>query len=200
MQILGYIITKHKIKNLLPCIKIVGSIKSVDKKNLPILIIGLEEARKNASSFSILNKQFDENKFWTFSKYEKRNDFEKDVERFQEYVLQYALQQIKYHYVNVLTIKWNKMKALLSLIKENGDKTFYLNQKMVYMFNQNYVIGVSFDILDYIGVNRKKIIKLITSNQTNKVFFNNFQIDYKIKNIISNKQYAIPFFLSLKER
>ena len=66
MGILGYIVTKNKLENVLSCIKIVSSYRSIEDKSKPILIIGLEEAKKHASSFSILEKQISENIFWTF--------------------------------------------------------------------------------------------------------------------------------------
>ena len=81
MGTIGYIVTKNKIENVLSCIKVVSSYRSIEDKSKPILIIGLEEAKKHASSFSILEKQIGENMFWTFGKREKRTDYEKDIEK-----------------------------------------------------------------------------------------------------------------------
>ena len=95
MEIIGYIVTKNKVNNILPCIKIVSSFSGIEDKTKPILIIGLEEAKKHASSFSILQKQISDNIFWTFGKREKRTDYEKDIESFQEYVLKSVLNTLK---------------------------------------------------------------------------------------------------------
>lgn len=197
MGILGYIVTKNKLENVLSCIKIVSSYRSIEDKSKPILIIGLEEAKKHASSFSILEKQLDKNLFWTFGKREKRTDYEKDIEKFQEYVLKCALQDIKYYYLNILTVKYDKIKKLLGIINNSDIKTFYVDKKMIYMFYQDYVLGLSVDILEYLNIKRKKVLDLIRTNENNKIFYNDFQFTYKIKKIIETKKYITPYFLSL---
>lgn len=197
MGILGYIVTKNKLENVLSCIRIVSSYRSIEDKSKPILIIGLEEAKKHASSFSILEKQLDKNLFWTFGKREKRTDYEKDIEKFQEYVLKCALQDIKYYYLNILTVKYDKIKKLLGIINNSDIKTFYVDKKMIYMFYQNYVLGLSVDILEYLNIKRKKVLDLIRTNENNKIFYNDFQFTYKIKKIIETKKYITPYFLSL---
>lgn len=199
MEILGYIVTKNKIESVLPFIQVVSSFRLINEKSKPILIIGLEEAKKHASSFSILNKKIDENVFWTFGKREKRNDYEKDIERFQEYVLNRALSNIKYYYFNVITNNFEKVKKLLKIIKNTDDKYFYCDKKMCYMYYNNYVMGVSMDMLDYMGIKRVRVYNFIKKNQKNKVFFNDFNLSYKIKKIIDNKKYVTPYFLSLNE-
>ena len=77
MEILGYIVSKSKVSDILPYIKVVNSFNLIEDKTKPILIIGLEEAKKRASSFSILEKRLSDNVFWTFGKREKRVDYEK---------------------------------------------------------------------------------------------------------------------------
>ena len=197
MRIIGYIVTKNKLENVLSCIKVVSSYRSIEDKSKPILIIGLEEAKKHASSFSILEKRLGENLFWTFGKREKRTDYEKDVEKFQEFVLKCALNEIKYFYLNVLTIKYEKIKKLLRIIRNNDLKTFYVDKKMIYMFYNDYILGLSVDIIEYLGVRKRKVLDMLHKNENNKVFYNDFQFNYKIKKIIETKKYITPYFLSL---
>ena len=197
MGILGYIVTKNKLENVLSCIKIVSSYRSIEDKSKPILIIGLEEAKKHASSFSILEKRLGENLFWTFGKREKRTDYEKDIEKFQEFVLKCALNEIKYFYLNVLTIKYEKIKKLLRIIRNNDLKIFYVDKKMIYMFYNDYILGLSVDIIEYLGVKKRKVLDMIRKKENNRVFYNDFQFNYKIKKIIETKKYITPYFLSL---
>jgi hypothetical protein len=198
MGVIGYIVTKNKIENILSCIKVVSSYRSIEDKNKPILIIGLEEAKKHASSFSILEKKIGEKMFWTFGKREKRTDYEKDIEKFQEYVLKCALNEIKYYYLNILTVKYHKIKKLIEIVNNADEKTFYVDKKMFYMYYNNYVLGMSVDILEYLGVKKKKILNIIQKNEKNKVFFNDFKFNYKIKKLIESKKYITPYFLSLE--
>jgi hypothetical protein len=198
MGVIGYIVTKNKIENILSCIKVVSSYRSIEDKSKPILIIGLEEAKKHASSFSILEKKIGEKMFWTFGKREKRNDYEKDIEKFQEYVLKCALDDIKYYYLNILTVKYNKIKKLIEIVNNPDEKTFYIDKKMFYMFYNNYVLGISIDILEYLGIKKNKIINIIKNNDKNKLFFNDFKFNYKIKKLIESKKYITAYFLSLE--
>jgi hypothetical protein len=197
MGTIGYIVTKNKLENVLSCIKVVPSYRSIEDKSKPILIIGLEEAKKHASSFSILEKRLGENLFWTFGKREKRTDYEKDIEKFQEFVLKCALNEIKYFYLNVLTIKYEKIKKLLRIIRNNDLKIFYVDKKMIYMFYNDYILGLSVDIIEYLGVRKRKVLDMLHKNENNKVFYNDFQFNYKIKKIIETKKYITPYFLSL---
>lgn len=197
MRTIGYIVTKNKLENVLSCIKIVPSYRSIEDKSKPILIIGLEEAKKHASSFSILEKRLGENLFWTFGKREKRTDYEKDIEKFQEFVLKCALNEIKYFYLNVLTINYEKIKKLIKIARNSDVKTFYVDKKMIYMFYNDYVLGLSVDIIEYLGVRKRKVLDMLCKNENNKVFYNDFQFNYKIKKIIETKKYITPYFLSL---
>lgn len=197
METIGYIVTKNKLENVLSCIKVVSSYRSIEDKSKPILIIGLEEAKKHTSSFSILEKQIGENLFWTFGKREKRTDYEKDIEKFQEYALKYSLKNIKYYYLNILTLKYKRLKTLIGIINNNDIKTFYIDNKMVYMYYNNYVLGLSIDVVEYIGIKRNKILDLIRKNEYNKIFYNDFKMNYKIKKMMDAKKYITPYFLSL---
>lgn len=197
MRILGYIVSKNKIKNILPNIQVVPSISLIEDKNKPILIVGLEEAKKNASSFSILEKKLDEKLFWTFGKREKRSDHETDIEKFQDFVLKESLCGVKYYYFNVLKVNFGTLKRLISIINNQEEKYFYADKKIIYMYYDNFILGVSLDIIDYLGLKRKKILDLIRKTPTNKIFYNDFILPYKIKKNIAGKNYATPFFLSL---
>ena len=125
MTILGYIVSKNKIKEKFEFIEIVSDYEMVKDKNKPILIVGLEEARKNASSFSIIEKKIGDDLFWTFGKREKKIDYDKDIEAFQEYVIKKHINLIQYHYINVLKLNLKSIKRLLHIIK-NDDKKYFL--------------------------------------------------------------------------
>ena len=170
MQTLGYIVYKGKIKNILPCIKVVSSFRLIEDKLKPTLIIGLEEAKKHTSSFSILNKKLSDNLFWTFGKREKKEHFDKDIEHFQIFVLKNACYDIKYYYFNILSCKLFKIKSLLHIIKCENGNIFYIGDKMLYMYRENYVLGISIDILSYIGIDLNRVLMLIQTNHNNVIY------------------------------
>ena len=197
MEILGYIVSKSKVSDVLPYIKVVSSFNTIEDKTKPILIIGLEEAKKRASSFSILEKKISDNIFWTFGKREKRIDYEKDIIMFQKFVLKSVFNNIRYYYLNVLTIKYHKLKALLHIILKDKKNTFFIDKKMIYISYDNVIIGASVDIIEYLGLKKERIIHLLKKNKNNLIYYNDFLLNKEIKEILVDKKYMTTYFLSL---
>ena len=202
MKKIAYIITNNsKIKNNKEYIGVVDNIKKATP-NTPILIIGLENARKIIPNFSILNRNPEKDLFWTFGKREKRNEYEKDLKDFNEYIINSLTEKIKYYYINPLTLNKKKIFKLLRLVYDNRfDKYFYIENGMLYCYFDNKIIGISIKIINYAySINEKRIINLIKCNQLNHLMF---YYDEKIKNfkkIISNqKTYLMSFLVSLIE-
>ena len=197
MEILGYIVSKSKVSDILPYIKVVNSFNLIEDKTKPILIIGLEEAKKRVSSFSILEKRLSDNVFWTFGKREKRIDYEKDIIMFQKFVLKNVFTKIRYYYLNVLTIKYHKLKALLHIILKDKKNTFFIDKKMIYISYDNVIIGASVDIIEYLGLKKERIIHLLKKNKNNLIYYNDFLLNKEIKEILVDKKYMTTYFLSL---
>lgn len=197
MEILGYIVSKSKVSDILPYIKVVNSFNLIEDKTKPILIIGLEEAKKRVSSFSILEKRLSDNVFWTFGKREKRIDYEKDIIMFQKFVLKNVFTKIRYYYLNVLTIKYHKLKALLYIILKDKKNTFFIDKKMIYISYDNVIIGASVDIIEYMGLKKERIINLLKKNKDNFIYYNDFSLKKEIKEILGDKKYMTTYFLSL---
>ena len=61
MQKLGAIVSKRAIKDVVGFVEVVKDIESVSDPTKPILVIGLEEAKKLGKEFSILNRKLDKN-------------------------------------------------------------------------------------------------------------------------------------------
>mgnify|MGYP003445417702 len=70
---------------------------------------------------------------------------------------------------------------------------------MVYIYSNDNVIGISLTICKYCNVKKEKIIKLISSNGKNIISFNDYFLDSKLKKIINNKKYVIPYFMKIYE-
>ena len=199
MDILGYVVTKTKVQKIMPYIKVVTSFRQIEDKSKPILIIGLEEAKKNASFSSILEKQLEENVFWTFGKREKRTDYERDISNFQQMLIKRSINTIKYYYVNLLTISWKKIKSLIKIVKSNDEKYFFVDKDMIYMYYDNYIVGISKEIIVYLGFKLPKIMKIITNNNKNHIMYGDKTLNYEIKQLISNKRYMSAYFSAFEE-
>jgi len=96
MKKLGYIVSKRKINNLVDFVGVIDDVSKVEDPTKPFLIVGLEEAKKVSPNFSILNKMLDIDVFWTFGKTERRVDYERDLDKFYDYVLNKSIENTKY--------------------------------------------------------------------------------------------------------
>lgn len=198
MEKLGYIISNTKIKGVDDYIEVTTD-PSYFTSDKPSLLVGLELARSNIKNFSILNKNPEKNKFWTFAKTEKRTDYERDLNKFYKYVLTSLIDNVKYYYVDLTRINKTKIKALLNILSNDSVKYLYFYKEMLYLYHEGYILGVSLQMLRYMGFNVDKRIKKILKNKANKTFFNDKSINLSIKQYAKNKRYLIPFFLSLSD-
>lgn len=197
MQKLGYIISKTKIKDVVGFVDVVKSYEEITDTTKPILIVGLEEAKKFKGGFSILNKKIDNNIFWTFKKTERRVDYEKDILEFYNHVLKENINNIAYKYINLLTLSKNKCKKMLLLLKNNEIKYIYISNDMIYCYYNDSVFGFSLSIAEYCGINKKKILKILNCNNHIIISYNDYFIDNNIKKLLNNKKYAIPYFMKI---
>ena len=153
-----------------------------------------------APNFSILNKVLDIDVFWTFGKTERRTEHERDLENFYKYVLDKSIKDIKYYYINILNLKYNKIKKLLEIINSNEKKYIYTSNDMIYIYyNKNIIIGISLRIIKYINIDIKKIFKILYRNKNNIIYNTDSFLTQEMKRVISNKKYVIPYFMSILE-
>lgn len=199
MQTLGYIVSKRKIRNVVGFVKVVDSIESIDDKTKPTLVIGLEEAKKTTDNFSILEKKINDNLYWTFAKTERRTDYDRDLELFCGEVLKRSIDNIKYVYVNILNLGYQRLKKLILFLQSNVDKHIYICNDMVYVYSGQKVFGVSLRLLRYNKIVSNKVIKWLYKQNKNKLYFNDKCLSFKLRQVISNKKYATPYFLSIFE-
>lgn len=161
---------------------------------LPTLIIGYENAKYTIKCFNILKKDYPEqNLYWTYSKTEKRCDYDSDVERFCNIAIQNIINKIKYQYVNVFSIGYANVKNILYFVSSITLKTMLYKDNNIFIFNkkENIIYGVSLEMCEYIGINTDKIIHKIKSNSANTIIDNISQLPYKVQNIIYDKEYYI---------
>ena len=197
MEILGSIVAKRKIKDCIGFVEVVNSIDAVSDKTKPILIIGYNEVKKLFDNVSILNKKISDNIFWTFGKTEKRADYENDLKSFYNHIILNAINNVKYYYVNIFKLSYTRAKNLLSIIN-NGDKKYiYISNNIIYIYYGNYILGISLEVTEYIGIKKKKIVDLIRKNENNIVGYSDSFLDLNVKKIIDNKKYAMPYLMAL---
>lgn len=167
MKKIGNIITKSK-KNVFG--DMFNVVKSFDEaiEGIPTLIIGVEEARKQIDGFNILVKQYG-NLWWTFTKTEKRCDYEDDIINFYKYAVLYTMGKIKYTYIDLVNYRLNSIKKVICFLGDNTKKFIFLTKNSNFMFiyseKYNTVFGISLELCEYLGVRKQKVFKLLKNSE-----------------------------------
>ena len=198
MQKLGYIVTDRKINGVKGFVEVVNDF-SLAGPTKPILIVGSELAKKHVKNFSLLDRRNNENIFWTFKKTERRVDFEHDIYYFYNYIINNIIDNIKYYYINIFKLKYNKLKKLYNILFSGDRKYIYISNDMIYLlYNKNNIIGISLSILEYAGIKKEKILKKLYSNNNNTICTDISECVKLIKTEIGNKKYVVPYFMSIQ--
>ena len=197
MNCLGYIVSDSKIKNLKGFVEQVSDVSLADLTK-PTLFVGVENARKNIEGFSILKKKYGDNIFWTYKKTEKRVDFEDDINYFYNNIIYNISCNIKYYYINILKLKYNKIKKLYNILFSSNKKYIYISNNMIYiLYKNNDILGISLNLLEYIKIKKEKILDKLYSNKNNVICTDVSQCIKSIKNEIGNNRYVVPYFMSI---
>lgn len=168
------------------------SIEEIDK-SLPTLIIGLKNAKNSIDNFSILQKEYKEQKmWWTFSKTERMVDFQNDIQSFYYTAIKYLVGHTEYEYVDCLECSYKRTKNILNyLLNNNDNKISFIDNNgsflFVYSKKYNKVWGFSLSTMKFYGI-KENTINDILNNIKNNVLIKDFSIiPYKVKRIVGGK-------------
>jgi hypothetical protein len=137
-------------------------------KGLPTLSIGWFKTKEifNLINLDVGNKVINENTFWTFSKFEKRDVYVNDLNKFYKIAIDNLRKKIKYTFISLLKIKLKKIKSLLNFIDSNETKIIYIyKNRIIYIYNKNNIYGISLDEIEFIGLDKTKIINRLFINK-----------------------------------
>ncbi len=193
----GYIGYDGKIENLpffIKQISIDDTREVINNTNLPVLIVGYDAAKDiYGDDFNILNRKINVTRFWTFKKFEKRILYEKDLPHFYNTVLKMVNETVKYYYINPFKVNTSFLRKFILIKNSTEQKILYSTDKMIYLSYKKYVMGFSYEALEYIGISKDKIDKHI-GNFKNTIKVNNSKkISFSLKKIIG-QEYLIPYF------
>ena len=179
MNKLGYVISDNIIKEKNDFVGYVKDISEADPTK-PILYIGYKKAKKVEGYKSILDKKINDKTFWTFKKTESRSDYEIDLEKFYIYIINNILYNILFNYTK--------------------QKYIYISKNMIYFQYEDNTYGISLNLLEYMGINQKKILQRIRSNRSNIIIYDNNEKVHKIlKEIGYDNRYAVPYLMEKLE-
>ena len=202
MKKIGNIIVSSPNSKVDDCYNKFLSLSNVDN-NLPTMIIGLKNAKQNIENFSIFKKEYRNNMlWWTFSKTEKRSDYDKDMQNFYEVCINNIINNIKYYNININELTYSKIKKLIKYIKNNNKKIYYIdNNKFVFIYDiekTKNIYGISLNTCAFYGISKEKILKLIVSNSKNEQKKNFYEIPNKVRRIVNdqipNEMFLLDYF------
>ena len=189
---LGRIISKRKIQDLPEFIEV--SDKFVED-DVPTLVVGKKLAMDifGSENLRMLDKRVRKNVFWTFSKLERRADFEDDLKAFLDHTVKEADRQLNYYFVNIFTESLTFIKKFIHYVRSAKEKSVYNNGVHLFFYSGKQVIGLSLDDCEYIGIPREKILRKIEGNRYNHVFTTTRFLTPATAPYIRNNDKLVPY-------
>mgnify|MGYP004483256061 CR=1 FL=1 len=164
---------------------------------LPILVVGWENANRfYKDKVNVLNRKIDDMTYWTYSKYERREEYEKDTRKFLEFALNSIADKIKYTYFDiVLESEVNKK----NLVNSYSKSVYYESRNMIYIYisDRNTVLGISKVQLAYFGYRSDIFIRSMITKGAKNLTLKSSLIPKDIWRIYQWRRYMIPVLLSM---
>ena len=197
MKKIGNVIVSSPNYKVEDCYNKFLSLSNVDN-DLPTMIIGLENAKKYIEGFSIFKKEYWNNMlWWTFSKTEKRSDYDKDIQKFYEICINNIINNIKYYNININELTYGKIKKVIEYIINNNKKIYYIdnNKTRLDEFKLQQYNFTNYKIDEYLGISHLTQHLLDISVDKN-VYIIQLVSDY-FKNPIPN-EHSVNLIFGLK--
>lgn len=164
---------------------------------VPTIVIGKKRAIElfGRENVRVLDKKIKDGVYWTYSKTERRIDYERDIEKFYKEVFHESSKRVKYTYFNIFIEKLSIIKKFVDFIENGGRKIIYLSKnEMVIYSGKEKLTGFSFNDTDYIGISREKILSKIKSNPKNIIIEAANFFPKSVKKYVDNIDIFIPYF------
>lgn len=163
MRYIGRIIASGKVEDVSEFIEVTKDSSSVTNREtkIPTLIVGYKNAKEICGDVNILNKKIGKNLYWTFSKRERRTDYEEDLKTFQETVSKFVSKFCEYEYIDVMTINDEKRKEFNEVMTDKHVKVAYITGTMYYIYHpvKNKTYGISREVLKAVGSGEERMMK-----------------------------------------
>ena len=191
---LGRIYTNIKTFKPLQFIELHNINEYVKDNNIPTLLIGKKELIAMGYELSVLNRQIDNNLYWTYTKMEKRNIHETDINSFYEIVFKKIYRDIKHTNISIYTMKYSMLRNIINILNaENLYKCIYIKKNHIYIYYDNNIVSFSLDEIKYIGIDITKVMLLLTKSKNSEIITDDNFIKNEVKPYLKNKEYLTPY-------
>lgn len=165
--------------------------------NLPTLVVGYQKAMSMFGKIDTTDRcDAITGFFWTFGKLESRQDFEEDMERFAATCVKVACSDVSYMYLDISRYRYSKLKRVIGFIYGKDRKLCYFtrddNFVFIYCERLSSVFGLSLSLLEYMGIDKEKVVEKIRSNKNNRFVYNYKDVMNVLGSAIGNDTHLIP--------
>ena len=197
MRHIANIITKSKI-DISVFFNVVDDINNVDL-TIPTLIVGWNDVKRLFPNQNILNHDITDTISWTFSKREKRYQYEKDIEKFTTKVMNCVNQDVNYRFFNYLLASQTKRDNFIKYIQK-GNCSLYHTPRFLYLYNgvDKITIGISLMDLTYVGIKPNDFIAFLNVNRNNIVYDKLKSGDYETFSLVKDNTKIIAYLNYLR--
>ena len=166
---------------------------------IPTLIVGWEKTKELYPDASIIEWNVTENVYWTYGKYERRDKYEVNVNKFQDLAFKKFIDSLEYVFFDVIVSGQDKFESFIASLGNETAKTIYVSGDMMYIYyeNRNKIVGLSLRDCDYVNeMYKKRIFSAIYNNQTVKLLKNNESISREVRFKARGRAYILPYLYS----
>jgi hypothetical protein len=195
---IGNIVTSNDLK-VDENFNVVDSLDNIIE-GIPTLLVGIDNAKKKSDKLNYIERQLDDNTFWTFTKKEKRVLFEEDLFYFIENSYKHLTEKINYVFVDAILFDNTKMKGIFDEISKNDNNITFITNEMVYIYCGDKIFGIDLKQIKYVGGDIVKLMGKI--KDWSKVFLENDEILIEYKNnlgMVDDEVKYIPVLYSIRE-
>jgi hypothetical protein len=199
---LAKIYTNNKNFKTFSLIDVLDFSQYTDDINTPTLLIGKKNSEEliGKEKIKVLDREIRKNLYWTYSKVEKRNEYEKDVEEFYQSLFKHIKKHVHYKCIDLYNTSYSEIKNILTQIGGDNVNYIYVTDNHVYIYNLCEIIGISLNELNFLNINKDRIIEKLKKNRNNILIFNDFFLKNGIKKYINGNKILIPYLYSLKNQ
>ncbi len=166
---------------------------------IPTLIIGWEMTKELYPDASIIEWEVEDNVYWTYGKFERRDKYEANIKKFQDFAFKKFIDSIGYVFYDVILSCEEKFQKFINAMKSGVKKTVYVSADMMYVYFEQAknVFGVSLRDCDYIDESlKKRIFSTIYGNENINYLKNTDNISKEVRFKTRGKAYILPYIYS----
>lgn len=169
--------------------------------NKPVLVIGIDKVKETFPEVVLKYTEriidIDRSIFWSVSPFEKRTLLEEDLDTFYDYSVNFFVKSIQYTYIDVLALKRNKIKNIISFFNTEK-KLIFLDRdnSFLYVYYQNKIMGFNMELLSLLNIKKNNVINKILNNELNVICDNKIvgESDKDLLIRLKNDKKYLPLF------